>query len=156
MSCGGGRRRGLDPTLLWLWRRPVATAPIRPLAWKPPCAVEAALEKAKRPKKKKKRVYFFRRTFPLDHGQGFQRSVRLQIGAPSSLSRKALAAWLPFLRASDQGEAGYSEGSRQVSAFDSPPALWIQHPRNPPLPPPAPVFQGHRAGGSSSGKRGVP
>ena len=26
-------RRGSDPELLWLWRRPVATAPIGPLAW---------------------------------------------------------------------------------------------------------------------------
>ena len=24
MSCGVGRRRGLDPMLLWLWRGPVA------------------------------------------------------------------------------------------------------------------------------------
>ena len=30
MSCGVGRRRGFYPTLLWLWRRPVATALIRP------------------------------------------------------------------------------------------------------------------------------
>ena len=28
VRCGVGRRRGLDPTLLWLWRRPAATAPI--------------------------------------------------------------------------------------------------------------------------------
>ena len=48
MSCGVGRRGGSDPTLLWLWRRPAATAPIRPLAWQPPYAVGAALEKAKR------------------------------------------------------------------------------------------------------------
>ena len=41
--------------MLWLWRRPVATAPIRPLAWEPPYAMGAALEKAKRPKKKKKK-----------------------------------------------------------------------------------------------------
>ena len=41
--------------LLWLWRRPVAAAPIRPLAWDPPYAVGAALEKAKRQKKKKKK-----------------------------------------------------------------------------------------------------
>ena len=54
MSCGVGRRHGLDPTLLWLWYRPVATAPIRPLAWEPPYAEGAALEKAKRQKKKKK------------------------------------------------------------------------------------------------------
>ena len=51
MSCGVGGRRGLDPTLLWLWCRPLATAPIRPLAWEPPCATRAALEKAKRQKK---------------------------------------------------------------------------------------------------------
>ena len=38
---------------LWLWRRPVATALIRPLAWEPPYAVGAAQEMAKRPKKKK-------------------------------------------------------------------------------------------------------
>ena len=25
-----------DPVLLWLWCRPAATAPIRPLAWEPP------------------------------------------------------------------------------------------------------------------------
>ena len=39
-----------DPALLWLWCRPVATAPIRPLAWEPPYAAGAALEKAKRQK----------------------------------------------------------------------------------------------------------
>ena len=33
VSCVAGCRRGSDPTLLWLWLRPVATAPIRPLAW---------------------------------------------------------------------------------------------------------------------------
>ena len=50
MSCGVGRRPGSDPTLLWLWRRLVAAAPIRPLAWEPPYAEGAALEKAKRQK----------------------------------------------------------------------------------------------------------
>ena len=44
MSYGVGRGRGLDLALLWLWRRPVATAPIRPLAWEPPYAPGAALE----------------------------------------------------------------------------------------------------------------
>ena len=55
MTCGVGRRQGLDPTLLWLWCRPAAIAPIRPLAWEPPYAAGAAQEKAERPKKKKKR-----------------------------------------------------------------------------------------------------
>ena len=44
MSCGVGHRCGTDPVLLWLWRRPVATAPIRPLAWEPPYAAGAAQE----------------------------------------------------------------------------------------------------------------
>ena len=61
MSCGVGCRRGSDPVLLWLWRRLVATAPIRPLSWDSPYAVEASLEKAKRhthtqKKKKKKKL----------------------------------------------------------------------------------------------------
>ena len=36
-----------DLVLLWLWYRLVATAPIRPLAWEPPYATGAALEKTK-------------------------------------------------------------------------------------------------------------
>ena len=45
VSCGVGR--GSDPALMWLWRRLAATAPIRPLAWKPPYAAGAAKEMAK-------------------------------------------------------------------------------------------------------------
>ena len=48
MSCGIGHRHGLDPTLLWLWRRPAATTLIRPLAWEPPYAAGAAQEMAKK------------------------------------------------------------------------------------------------------------
>ena len=39
-----------DPALLWLCRRLAATALIRPLAWEPPYAAGADLEKAKRQK----------------------------------------------------------------------------------------------------------
>ena len=46
-----GRRRGSDPSLLWIWCRPAATALIGPLAWKSPHAVGVALEMAKRKKK---------------------------------------------------------------------------------------------------------
>ena len=56
VSCGVYRRRGLDPTLLWLWRRPAAIAPIRPLAWELPYAAGAAQEIAK---KKKKEIFPF-------------------------------------------------------------------------------------------------
>ena len=58
MSCVVGCRHSSDPALLWLWHRPVATAPIRPLVWEPPYAAGAALEKAKRLKKKKKSRFF--------------------------------------------------------------------------------------------------
>ena len=40
-----------DPALPWLWCRPLATAPIRPLAWKLPCAMGAA------PKRQKKNFF---------------------------------------------------------------------------------------------------
>jgi len=54
VSCGIGCRCGLDLALLCLWRRPAATAPIRPLAWEPPYTVGAALKKTKDKKIKKK------------------------------------------------------------------------------------------------------
>ena len=47
MNCGIGCRHGLDLALLWLWCRPAATAPIRPLAWEPPYATERPKEIAK-------------------------------------------------------------------------------------------------------------
>ena len=55
MSCGVGCRRGLDPTLLWLWlwRRLAATTLIQPLAWEPPYAVGMAPKRQKDQKKKK-------------------------------------------------------------------------------------------------------
>ena len=62
MSCGVGRRRGSDPALLWLWHRPVATAPIQPLAWEHSYAAGAAQEIAtttdKKTNKKKKKKFF--------------------------------------------------------------------------------------------------
>ena len=54
MSYGVGRRCGSDLVLLWLWCRPAAAAPIRPLAWEPPYVTGAALKGQKDKKKKKK------------------------------------------------------------------------------------------------------
>ena len=56
MSWGVGQRHGLDPELLWLWCRPAATAPIRPLSWEPPFAAGAVLktQKGKKAKTNKK------------------------------------------------------------------------------------------------------
>ena len=55
MSYGVGCRCGSDPTLLWLWGRPAATAPIGPLTWEPPYAVGGAQEIAKKDKKQKQK-----------------------------------------------------------------------------------------------------
>ena len=50
MSCGVGRRHGSDLALLCLWRRPMATDPIGPLAWEPPYAAGAALKRQRKEK----------------------------------------------------------------------------------------------------------
>ena len=52
MSCGVDHRLGSDLVWLWLWRRPVATAPIRHLVWEPPYAAGVALKGQKEKKKK--------------------------------------------------------------------------------------------------------
>ena len=54
MSCGVCCRRGSDP--VWLWYRPAAVAPSRPLAWEPPYAAGAALKMQKKKKKAKKKL----------------------------------------------------------------------------------------------------
>ena len=48
MSCGVVQRCGSDPTLLWLWCRLAATAPIRLLGWETSYAAGAALKRQKR------------------------------------------------------------------------------------------------------------
>ena len=48
MSCGVARRLAVNPALLWLWCRLASVAPIRPLAWKLPCAAGVALRSKKR------------------------------------------------------------------------------------------------------------
>ena len=56
VSCGVVHRSSSDPSLLWLWCRPVAIAPIRPLACEPPCASGTALEKTKDTQQKFKKL----------------------------------------------------------------------------------------------------
>ena len=50
MSCGIGRRCFWDPTLLRLWYKPEAAAPIRPYAWELPYASSVALKSKKKKK----------------------------------------------------------------------------------------------------------
>ena len=48
MRCGVGNRHSSDPTLLWLWCRPAATALIGSLALEPPyvsCAAQKDKQK---------------------------------------------------------------------------------------------------------------
>ena len=48
VSCDVGHRRSSDPEFLWLWL--AAKAPIQPLAWEPPYAVDVALKKQQQKK----------------------------------------------------------------------------------------------------------
>ena len=48
MSYSVGCRCSSDLTLLWLWCRLAAVAPVRPLAWEPPYAAGAALKRQKK------------------------------------------------------------------------------------------------------------
>ena len=56
MSCGVGRRCGLDLVLLWLWCRLLATALIQPLAWEPWYAEGAALKRKNNNNNNKKQL----------------------------------------------------------------------------------------------------
>ena len=58
MSCGVGGRCGSDPELLWLWCRPAATAPIRPLIWELPYAMGVALKSKTTQTNKQKALSF--------------------------------------------------------------------------------------------------
>ena len=44
-----------DLALMWLWRRPVAVAPIGPLAWEPPYVADVALRRKRKKERKKKK-----------------------------------------------------------------------------------------------------
>ena len=57
VNCGEGHRHGSDLALPQLCCRPVATAPIQPLAWESPYGAGAAVKRQKKTKKKK---YFCR------------------------------------------------------------------------------------------------
>ena len=56
VSYGVGCRHGSYAALLWLWRRPVATVLIRPLAWEHPYDAGVALKDPPQ-KKRYKRIY---------------------------------------------------------------------------------------------------
>ena len=55
MSCGVRYRHSADLALLWLWRRPAAVAPIRPLAWESPYVMGVTLKRQKKQTNKQKK-----------------------------------------------------------------------------------------------------
>ena len=55
MNCGVGCKCRLDPALLWLWHRPAAAVPIRPLTWGPPCATGVVLKRQNQKTKQNKK-----------------------------------------------------------------------------------------------------
>ena len=55
MSCVVGGRCISDPTLLWLWHRPAAVAPVQPVAQELPYTADTDLKGKRKKKKKKKR-----------------------------------------------------------------------------------------------------
>ena len=86
MSCGVGHRGGSDPALLWRWCRLTAVTPIRPLAWEPLSAADAALKS----KKKKRKLSG---CFP-------KRLYHFEIPASSGWERQELPILLALLRVS--------------------------------------------------------
>ena len=82
MNCGVGHRHGSDLALLWLWHRPVATAPIRPLAWELPYAMSVALKKQKQQQRKLKQVHLM-----------LQKNVRMSISQISAISTNSNWIW---------------------------------------------------------------
>ena len=112
MSCGVGRRRGLDPALLWLWRRPAATAPSRPLAWEPQKAKGAAQRKRKKKKKKKKK---------LNHTKEWRSSLGTQQvkDPPLSLQWLGLLLWCRF--SPWPRNFPWASGTAQTTATTNPP-----------------------------------
>ena len=77
MTCGVGHSWGSDRALLWLWHRPASTAPIRPLAWEPPYAAIAALEKDKKTKRKEMPL-FYSLSAIIDSGKNYLWIINLE------------------------------------------------------------------------------
>ena len=120
MSCGVGCRCGSDLELLWLWRRPAAIAPFRPLAWEPSYASGAALEKAERQKnnnnnnKKKPQV-----NCSIQHKVNiFKRAKCYEMRLESKAGKSALLKWVmpPSLLITQEDSPGSSSSCCSLSS----------------------------------------
>ena len=66
LCCGLWLQPQLDLAMVWLWCRPVATAPIQPLAWESPYVMGAALKRQRKKKERQENVPLF---YKLPSGQ---------------------------------------------------------------------------------------
>ena len=82
------RRCSLDHALLWLWYRPAAIAPIRPLAWDTPYAAGVALEKAKKKKKSWVRLVFSVPNKLASTGHAYKKEIRICINMRDAEEQK--------------------------------------------------------------------
>ena len=89
VSCGVVHRHSSDPTLLWLWYRPAATAPIRPLAWELPYAMcaDGKRKKKKEEEKAKKKKENLKRQAPAAKARHIQdmEASRVNIGVRTTI-----------------------------------------------------------------------
>ena len=90
MSCGVSCRHGSDLAWMWVWRRPGAAALIRPLAWEPPYATGAALEKAKRQKVTKRK---WNQSLALLSGLRIWHCQKYSVGGRGELNHEMLWLW---------------------------------------------------------------
>ena len=111
MSCGVGCRCGLDLMLLWLWCRPAAIVPVRPLAWELACVVGTAL---KRPKKKKKKKALICSIFWFLYCKYFHHSTMVNFKLPmwlhwiKSREKKYTISRLSWVRADSRAPLAFS------------------------------------------------
>ena len=91
MSYGVGHRPSSDPVLLW----PVTVVLIRPLAWEPPYASSAALEKTKRGKACLKKIWLAK---PV---QTMYLKALLKLFTPDKVSPKTKFLSVPQSRATE-------------------------------------------------------
>ena len=97
MSCGVGHRLGSDPTLLWLWWSPAATALIRPLALELPYAEGAALKSKKRKKRRKACIMVLNLHTPAPMqrtGSFWPRTLYFESAIPPKKGVPVVAQWL--------------------------------------------------------------
>ena len=101
---------------LWLWCRPAATAPIRPLAWEPPYAAATALKK----KRKKEKG---RQTTVNNYTPGLSHEERENLSRP--ITRKKTESLIKHLK--NTYESSDSSKTQKRKHFQTHPTRPVLH-----------------------------